>query len=43
MLEKTTQGPFWWPTATRDIRSYIKQCPTCKQENGTTPTQQKSD
>jgi hypothetical protein len=34
MIKQTTQKPYWWPTMTRDIQSFIKQ------RNGTTPTRQ---
>ena len=41
MIKKTTQRPYWWPTMTRDIQSFIKQ--HYKQRNGTTSTRQKKD
>ena len=43
MIAKVTQGPYWWPTVTSDIRSFIKQCSNCNQRNGTTPNQRRND
>jgi hypothetical protein len=37
MIKQATQGPYWWPTMTRDIQSFIKQ------RNGTMPKQQKEE
>jgi hypothetical protein len=36
MIKQATQGPYWLPTITRDIQSFIKQ------GNGTPPTKQKN-
>ena len=37
IIKQATQGPYWWPTMTRDIQSFIKQ------RNGTISTQQKNE
>ena len=36
MIKQATQGPYWWPTMTRDIQSFIKQYSKYKQKNDTT-------
>jgi hypothetical protein len=38
MIKEASQGPYWWPTMTRDIQSFIKQY---NQRNGTSTMQQK--
>ena len=42
MIKEATRGPYWWPTMTRDIQSFVKQCSNYKQSNSTTTTQQKN-
>ena len=39
MIKEASQGPYWWPTMTRDVQSFIKQY---NQRNGTTTMQQKT-